>query len=84
MDLGREQEIDEYGGAVPNMPTALTWVGVGLASAASISGYVFPFIYANEANDKLRRDLGISVADVKRSGVGRDIRGSTGVDRLLD
>lgn len=70
VDLGRKQEVDAYGFAVPNTPTALTWVGIGLASAASIAGYIFPFTYANEANEKLRRDLGISVADVSLSDQG--------------
>ena len=70
VDLGRKQEVDEFGIAVPNTPTALTWVGLGLASAASIAGYVFPFTYANAANEKLRSELGISVSDVSLSEEG--------------
>ena len=48
----------------------MTYVGVGLYFVASVAGYVFPFTYANAANDKLRKDLGISVSDVSLSEQG--------------
>lgn len=51
---------------------AMTLIGVGVYSVASIMGLVFPHTYANAANEKLRKDLGIAV-----SGVSWDERGLT-------
>jgi len=48
----------------------MTLIGIGLYSVASIMGLVFPHTYANTANEKLRRDLGISVSSVSLSEDG--------------
>ena len=49
---------------------AMLYVGAGLYSAATVAALIFPFTYANAANEKLRRDLGISVSDVSLSEQG--------------
>lgn len=41
-------------------PTFLFWGGLLVTSGATIAGYVFPFVYANEVNAKLRKNLGLS------------------------
>ena len=69
---------DQYGYTTTTTTTtttssALVYVGAGLAAAASIAGYVFPFTYANAANEKLRRDLGIAVANVSMNDQGLNI-----------
>ena len=47
-----------------------TWVGAGVSTAASIVGLFLPHAYANAANEKLRRDLGITVSGVSLSEDG--------------
>lgn len=49
---------------------AMALIGIGVYSAASIMGLVFPHTYANAANEKLRKNLGIA-------GVSWDERGVT-------
>ena len=49
---------------------ALTWVRVALYSVATLSALIFPFTYAESANAKLRKDLGIAVSNISLSERG--------------
>ena len=60
---------DPYGSTT----STLVYVGAGLAVVTSVAGYVFPFTYANAANEKLRRDLGISVSNVSLNEQGLNV-----------
>ena len=64
--LGVGLMVAGYSSAVndPGSGGTIVLVGAGLLVAARIAGLVFPFTYANSFNEKLRGDLGISVADV--------------------
>ena len=61
-DLGVEVEDleaeDLEGAAI------LTLAGVGILVASGIYGAIAPFIHANSFNEKLRRDLGISITEI--------------------
>ena len=50
--------------------TTTVYVGLAVYSAATLVGLAIPFTYANATNEKLRRDLGISVSDVSLSEQG--------------
>ena len=51
--------------------------GYGLLVASQIYGAIAPFIHANSFNEKLRRDLGISITEV--SLIAPDEKGEYGV-----
>ena len=60
---------DAYGGG----SSGLIIVGGAALGVARILGLIFPFTYANAANEKLRRDLGISATSVSLSEDGLNV-----------
>ena len=60
------------GSSQPRPDENLILAGLGLATAASLIGLVFPHTYANAANEKLRRDLGIASIAVVLPEDGRE------------
>lgn len=53
--------------------TAGMYIGAAVYGVATLLGYVVPFTYANAANEKLRRDLGISVSTVSLNEHGLNV-----------
>ena len=61
------------GAGNPEGGSGLVIGGAALLTAARIAGLIFPFTYANAANEKLRQDLGISVSNVSLNEQGLNI-----------
>ena len=64
---------DPYSGSGGGGGSGLIIVGVAALGVARILGLIFPFTYANAANEKLRMDLGISASSVSLSEDGLNV-----------
>ena len=64
---------DPYSGSGGDGGSGLIIVGVAALGVARILGLIFPFTYANAANEKLRMDLGISASSVSLSEDGLNV-----------
>ena len=64
---------DPYSGSDSGGGSGLIIVGAAALGVARILGLIFPFTYANAANEKLRMDLGISASSVSLSEDGLNV-----------
>ena len=53
--------------------TTTVYVGLAVYSAATLVGLAIPFTYAKATNEKLRRDLGISVSSISLNEHGLNV-----------